>query len=83
MNKVSNQQKKLCCRCQKKKKKKIFKVKKKLKIENINSMFRCSKLTLDDKKKNFIFFYQSRKSSDDYRVMNNFEEKNPFFLKTL
>ena len=80
MNKVSNQQKKLCCRCQKKKKKKKLS---KSKIENINSMFRCSKLTLDDKKKNFIFFYQSRKSSDDYRVMNNFEEKNPFFLKTL
>ena len=31
------------------------------------------------KKKN----YQSQKSSDGYRVMNNFEEKNPFLLKTL
>ena len=44
---MSNQQKKLCCRCQKKKVSKL----KKLKIENINSMFRSSKLTLDDEKK--------------------------------
>ena len=51
MKKMSNQQKKLCCRCQKKK---VLKLKK-LKIENINSMFRSSKLTLDDeKKKKFI-----------------------------
>ena len=77
MKKMSNQQKKLCCRCQKKK---VLKLKK-LKIENINSMFRSSKLTLDDEKKKTI--YQSQKSSDGYRVMNNFEEKNPFLLKTL
>ena len=61
MNKVSNQQKKLCCRCQKKKKKKkIFKVKKKLKIENINSMFRCSKLTLDDEKKKKLYILRTK-----------------------
>ena len=65
-------------------KKKNSKLKKKVKNREQQfdvSMFRCSKLTLDDEKKKK--FFQSQKSSDDYRVMNNVEEKNPFFLKTL